>query len=421
MRVQFLQWLFVLGVSGFSITPNISLLDNVKRYAHTLANLSKDGSVIRRFANVHTNYEENRHCGALSGLRDRGPNSNCGDEAGGCRCTDDAEYCPEVYENWLDDVVIDGGQRVPIDIVIPLDAFSAHNKELIEEYIIHAAQMIEGVHAIYIVSQFDPKLSPKAVEGFELPKLYFVSEKKFPFWADIRETGGWRRRQMIKMYMFQAIPTLLNHTLVLESDVIWLRPTSFVVPVHHAFKTKPRETLVSVSSFQPDSCNKERQRMVKDLLGYAVPRSNGLYSPVTSAMLYERDKMQRMLYHIRKRDNFNRSVVKIIEDFDPHGNSSKATRFSEYELYFAWLFREYREEIRIVAVPTVRFQGTCSVKDILKYSDVTGHPVYMRCDHTAMRGHSGYCDHCSQFGRSTTLKYRRLQLRQFPTHVMPHA
>jgi hypothetical protein len=108
------------------------------------------------------------------------------------------------------------------DIVIPV---GPNDLSIISSTIQYTRANVLNYRNIYLVSKNEIKL-----DG-----CIYVSEDQFPIqietlkqMRDFRDRAGWYYQQIIKLYAGKCIPDILEHYLVIDSDVYVLKPTTFM-------------------------------------------------------------------------------------------------------------------------------------------------------------------------------------------------
>jgi hypothetical protein len=112
------------------------------------------------------------------------------------------------------------------DVVIPLGPNEVKN---IQTQINHVIKFVEGFRRIFVIS-YDANI---VLDG-----CLVISEDIFPFkMQDIADyfskhlgksnRNGWYLQQLLKLYAGQVIPDILSNYLVIDSDVVFLKPVSF--------------------------------------------------------------------------------------------------------------------------------------------------------------------------------------------------
>jgi hypothetical protein len=109
------------------------------------------------------------------------------------------------------------------DIVIPVGPLDT---EILKTQIEYTKKNIIGYRNIYLLC-FDPNIK---MEG-----CITIDEKTFPFTIDTvskfhgeLSRNGWYLQQLLKLYIGQCIPNILDKYLVIDADTLFLKPTTFI-------------------------------------------------------------------------------------------------------------------------------------------------------------------------------------------------
>jgi len=204
------------------------------------------------------------------------------------------------------------------DIVIPF-----HPKD---EYTIHdcinSCKKIKNLNNIFIVSK----------QPIRESNVTWISEDIFPFkLEDIvninnsipMHRAGWYYQQLIKLYSL-LIPNITNTFLVLDSDVIFLKPIDFF---------EQNTPLYSYSNeYTPDYFNCMKK------LNTFFERSVNV-SGICHHMMFETNILNEIFSLISNRDTAWKTIIENVENWH-HG-------FSEYELYFHYIHKAYPKKYKI--------------------------------------------------------------------------
>jgi hypothetical protein len=199
------------------------------------------------------------------------------------------------------------------DIIIPY-----HKKD---EPVIHkcvqSCKYLPGGRNVYVVSEHD----------FKIDGATTILEKEFPFTKQqllacnptIPENRiGWYFQQFIKLYSF-TIPEITDTYLVLDSDVVFLNSTNLL------------ENNLPVYNYSSEYTDEYFQCM-KRLNNYFERSVNK--SGICHFMMFEKNIILE-IFDLIKNDNqeIYDTILKAVRNWH-HG-------FSEYELYFHYIFKKY--------------------------------------------------------------------------------
>lgn len=215
-----------------------------------------------------------------------------------------------------------------IDIVIP-----CHKKDVVAlKHCIEAARKyIQNVHAIYVVSS--EKLSDKA-EWIPETNYSFAKEDVAEKMYGVRDASkprvGWIYQQFLKLYAKDAIPNLTDYYLVLDADVIFLHPMRFFtdddVPLYGIGKEHYDAYFTHLDKVYP-----------------GLPVLYPEYSGICHHMVFKRNLLSSLIQEVEAIHNtpFMDVVITNLDMASPH-----TIAFSEYELYFSYVFHKGRGLIR---------------------------------------------------------------------------
>lgn len=182
---------------------------------------------------------------------------------------------------------------------------------------------IDTVNNIYVISS----------DEFKYKNVIWVDEKIFPFSKEdiIRinpiiplDRAGWYYQQLLKIYSFM-IPKITDSFLILDSDVIFLKNVNF----YEAGKFKYNYS----SEYTPDyfTCMKELNSFFEKSVNV---------SGICHHMIFERVILEEIFDLIKKEgEHVYETIIKAVQQWH-HG-------FSEYELYFNYIFKKYPDRYTI--------------------------------------------------------------------------
>ena len=212
-----------------------------------------------------------------------------------------------------------------IDVVIP-----AHKKDIdtLELCIEGIRKNVESLNRIIVVS--NNKLTDKAE---------WHDEKKFPFsfnevgdiLGNIRKVGWnaeWYYKQLLKLTAHESIDDLLDDYLIVDSDTIFLKKKKFI----------DDGTIYFDVTHTYDAAYYECMSILIDGLDIQTE-----YSGVVHHMLFSRSYLEELKSKVVTKFNmpFWMSVVTGC------GGGEGSCRLSEYELYFHYILKYHRDNIKI--------------------------------------------------------------------------
>ncbi len=235
-----------------------------------------------------------------------------------------------------------------IDIIIPY-----HPKD---EYTIKpcidSLSLIKNVKNVYVISK----------HKFEYKDVKWVSEDLFPFKKDDickintsikSDRAGWYLQQLLKMYALQVIEGISDNILLIDSDVIFLKEVNLINndnKISYNF---------SLEYHKPYFDNMQK-------LNSFFERSVNI-SGICHFMLFQKYILDEIfeLIKVEGEEVYN-TIIKSID-------GSTQSGFSEYELYFHYIFKKYPNEFLIKK---------------LKFEDVCDYKEYLNCDSIYIANHA---------------------------------
>ena len=196
-----------------------------------------------------------------------------------------------------------------------------------DEYTIYecidSLSKVESVDKVYVISS----------DRFIYRDVVWIDENIFPFTKeDIikinpiipRERAGWYLQQLFKMYSF-LIPNISESFLVLDSDVIFLKDVKFYDNGKFLYNYSSEHTpdyfacMTRLNNFFEKSVN---------------------VSGICHHMMFESKILKEIFCLIKKEgEEVYETIIKAVQQWH-HG-------FSEYELYFNFIFKKYPERYNI--------------------------------------------------------------------------
>jgi len=212
-----------------------------------------------------------------------------------------------------------------------------------DEYTIYSCidslKNISEINNIYVVSS----------KEFTYKNIRWVNEDIFPFKkGDITrlnssillERAGWYYQQLIKLHSF-LIPNIADSFLILDSDVIFLRDVNFFennkfkYNYSHEYTLPYFECMYRLNNFFTKSTD---------------------ISGICHHMIFEKKILDEIFDLIKQPgEEVYETIIKAV--------THKEIGFSEYELYFNYIFKKYPEFY------TIRH---------LNYADVTDYKLYLQ-------------------------------------------
>lgn len=215
----------------------------------------------------------------------------------------------------------------PIDVVIP-----AVNRGRSEYCIASIKRFGKSIRNVYVISPeqvtdkaiwIDESIFPFSI--FDVAKhLYKDEEKAQEHLKQGKGRIGWYLQQLLKLYAPLVIPDISSNILLLDSDVIFLKPVNFM--------NEKSEPLFCVSGQHHKRYFEHAQRLIP-----GFERIKGV-SGIAHHMLIQRDVIENLFSLIESIHNKPAwqafcECVEVKED-----GSLPSTGMSEFEIYFNYFF-----------------------------------------------------------------------------------
>ena len=224
----------------------------------------------------------------------------------------------------------------PIDVIIPA---VEKDQETLDYCIDSIRKNVIGIRRIIIISK--KKLTNKA-EWFseDLYPFNFTSigkvifeqdEEKANWFASDCPRKGWILQQLLKLYAPFVIPGISSNVLAVDSDVIFLRPQTFI--------TNEGSPLFAYGKEHRKPYFEHMQRLLPNLKRVYRDKSG-----ICHHMLFQRSILEKLFDDIRALHQVEPwiAICKCINKSELLYSS-----FSEYEIYFNYVFlKGFKAELR---------------------------------------------------------------------------
>lgn len=253
--------------------------------------------------------------------------------------------------------------REPIDVVIP---FGGKKLELLERCIQGIRNNGHNIRRIIVVS--DKKYTDSAewfneacypFSKFDVAMNVFRDPKEASdFFVHPNTNVGWIYQQLLKLYAPFIIPNISKNVLILDADVIFFRPVSFMQENGGALFTKATE-------YYPPYF--QHMKRLLPNLKKVLPEASG----ICGHMLLQRDILQNLFTIIEKRHGILawKAICAVI-DIDQVWECC----LSEYELYFNFALAKTEQ----VKVRTLKWAHVHEAKHLPYYEKMNYH--FVLCD-----------------------------------------
>ncbi len=214
----------------------------------------------------------------------------------------------------------------PIDVVIP---YHPKDYETIGMCIAGIRENGQNIRRIIIVSEkpvegaewFDEKNYPFTKEDLALEIFHGDSPAAQEFLTSPRSRIGWIFQQFLKLYAPFVIPEISSNVLILDSDVIFLRPTSFITPLGQPYFT-----------LGTNDTREYFEHMEKLLPGFS--RAKPGVSGIVHHMLFQRPVLEDLFQLLEQHHNTEawKAICRCVDLKEIYKSC-----MSEYEIYFNFM------------------------------------------------------------------------------------
>lgn len=245
----------------------------------------------------------------------------------------------------------------PIDVIIPC---APKDKEILTHCIAGIRKYGQNIRRIIVVSK--EKLTSEA-EWFSEANYPFSKEdiayeifhgnrrKTRKFLAKKNSRIGWIFQQFLKLYAPFVIPDISSNVLILDADLIFIQPTTFM--------NEKGEPFFNVGDEKYHSPYFEHmQRVLPDL-----KRVHQEYSGITHHMLFQKPILEDLFALISKQHNTVawKALCRVIDL-----KKVRESSLSEYEIYFNFVqLRTDQAKLR-----PLRFMNVHPLRKVEKYQNL---------------------------------------------------
>lgn len=203
------------------------------------------------------------------------------------------------------------------------------------------------IRRIYILSPQEIEL-PALQDGIP---VHYVSEALFPFTKDdisraVEGKGGyangsWYYQQLLKLYIFRAIPGLLRNVLILDSDFVWLEDLAFLTEDGRGLLAfgYPFKWLLNTRDY-PQHIDHVHAEFAKRLVPGWSPQHT--FSGMQHHMLFQADILEDLLLSVE-----NTHQRPAWQAFMDQVTLDKWNAASEYVLYHHFALARYPERVML--------------------------------------------------------------------------
>lgn len=162
----------------------------------------------------------------------------------------------------------------------------------------------------------------------------------------LQSRAGWYYQQLLKLYAHFVIPNLSSNVLILDADVIFLRPVTFLNQ-HFAGMYNP--------GFEYNYPYFEHAKRLIPGFYKCFPE----YSGISHHMIFQRSVIEALFNEIEQHHKVPlwQAFCKLVD------RNSLFTGASEYEIYFNYVFSRSKQ----VSIRKLQWKNIQRIKDIQKY------------------------------------------------------
>lgn len=215
------------------------------------------------------------------------------------------------------------------DAVVP---YHVKDSEILPYCIESLRRFAKGLRKIYVISREQPDVD-----------AVWIPESKFPFTIENVEKvvgpsrRGWYYQQLLKYYAHEVVPDLETYLMV-DSDVVFLRPVSFF---------REEAILFDYGGIYHEPYFHHMKRLLPKAFPTFLPEVG-----TTDCMMYQREIMEDLHSQIESQNDLPtwKAMLRVV---DP--DSYDGSGMSEQEIYFQFARQHYPSfyELRLLT----KFQG----------------------------------------------------------------
>lgn len=213
----------------------------------------------------------------------------------------------------------------PIDVIIP-----CHEKDAgsLNRAIAHVKQNVQGLRRVIVISarQFtdqaewgDEKLYPFTKESI-IHQIFQNDENAQHYLRNNNARAGWIYQQFLKLFAAYYIPGISRNILVVDADVVFLKPTSFL-----------QEDGAGLCGVGSEHCQYYFDHAARLLPG--LKRLYPEYSGIVHHMLLQKEVLDDFFNLIQHHHHLEPWIA-IARAIPVTDNTISFAPISEYELYF---------------------------------------------------------------------------------------
>ncbi len=209
-----------------------------------------------------------------------------------------------------------------MDIVIP---FHPKDRESVAKCVISCRVFVKSCRTIYLISKEDPNIKDTVWIPEESPAIGFKYADIAP---RVREDRiGWYLQQLLKLHADILIPSISEHFLIVDSDVVFRRPV----------------TMFSHDGKPCYAYGREYYKPYFECMSRLIPGLNRQFedkSGICHHMIFTRKYLEEIRALLGGKEIAWKTIMDVI-------NPTELSGFSEYELYFNYMIKNHMSEIVI--------------------------------------------------------------------------
>jgi len=241
-----------------------------------------------------------------------------------------------------------------------------NDMDVIERTIPLIQKNVIGMRKIYLLCVSPEHVNQMAIVRNHPSIIKVIDERIFPFsidtmFEDNKERNGWYLQQLLKMYAGIVIPDISPIYLVIDCDVFFFQPTSFL---------SDNGKFLLTTSYLPEDAY---HRPYFSHMNRLHPSLNRYYnkSGIAHHFLFHREILRELFQMVENYYNNQEPFWRLFfMAVDP--KEYKYSGASEYEIYFQYLIRFHSDKIMVRSLPWMDLPYI-TTEDVLRYSYVAVH------------------------------------------------
>lgn len=219
------------------------------------------------------------------------------------------------------------------DIVIPVGPNELSN---IHKQLIFTKQNVIGFRNIYIIC-YDDSIKIDGCIMISEDSFFFKKSdvaKVFEKYQGKNNRNNWYYQQLLKLYAGFVIPDILDHYLVVDADVFFLKPTDFIINEKMVFTVSDEYSIpyfTHMSKLHP-SFTKNINK-----------------SGISHHMMFYKKYVQELFDIVEQYHGipFWKAFLEMVEEHKNYPVTQLESGASEYEIYFNYVIKQHPEYICI--------------------------------------------------------------------------